>query len=303
MIPPAARKEARLWPVLGRDVEPITDTPLGVVDLLDGAFAAIRHRARVIVGVAVVPVLPAAVFQAWVARDDLGGAALGDLFTDPTVSQEAADPFAAYDLLFLVSQTVALLVTAVGGVAVSRVVGGWLDGEDRGVAEAWRFTLRRLGPVLGAFVVIHLVQAVGFVLAVVPGLVAVVAFSLTSPVLALEGRGAIDSMRRSATLVRRRPGPVVGVIVLLAIVHQGVDQAVSTLPEGVALVIGPDRAWPLLAAANAATSIILVPVTGAAMCLLYLDIRYRTEGVDLRRRINRQFGPSPQMPSSQGPWP
>ena len=85
----------------------------------------------------------------------------------------------------------------------------------------------------------------------------------------------------------RRP---IGVILLLGLVDYGVSQAVGALPGFGALLLGPDRAWPLVAAASLLTSIILVPVNGAAMCLIYLDIRFRTEGLDLRRRIELQFG-------------
>lgn len=284
---------------------PIAEGPLGVIDLLDGSFAALRQRARVIVAIAAGAVIPLSLFQAWVSRDDLGGATFSDLLNDPTVAQEVSQSSNPYDLGFFIAQIMSMFVTAVVGVAVARVVGGWFEGRDTGAGEAMRFTMGRAFTIATAFVVIHLIELVGFILLVVPGATAVVAFSLTSPVLALEHVGAIESIRRSARLVRRRPGTVVGVIVLLAVVQYGVSQAVGTLPAVVALVVGPDRAWPLVAASNLLSSIILIPVTTAAMCLTYLDIRFRTEGLDIRRRMEMQFYDdvpgdgwmSPQMPS------
>jgi hypothetical protein len=274
-----------------RRVEPIADRPLGVIDLLDGSFAALRQRAQTIVVIVAGMLVPLSLFQAWVGRDDLGGASLSEILDDPTLAQEVSESSSVYDAGFFGSQLLGLLVTAVGGVAVSRVVGGWLDGRDTSALDAASFTARRAGAVLAAFAVVHGLELIGFVLLVLPGLAVIVLSSLTSPVLALEELGPVASMRRSWELVRRRPGPVIGIIVLVGMVDYGVSQAIGTLPAGVALFVGPDRAWPLVAVANLATSIILVPVTGAAMCLMYLDIRFRTEGLDLHRRIGQRFPP------------
>ncbi len=272
-----------------RTVVPISEGPLGVLDLLDGSFAVLRQRARVIVGIVAGLVLPVAMLQAWASRDDLGGSSFGDLLDDPTASTGTASPFAPYDLLFFLTRGLGLAVTAAGGVAVSWVVVGWLDGQDRSALEALRFTARRLPALAGSFVIVHALEGIGFLLLGIPGLVAIVLCSLTSPVLAIEGLGPVAAVRRSAELVRRRPGPLIGLTLLLFAVQYGVSQAVGTLPGAVAVFVGPDRAWPLLAASNTITSLILVPVTGAAMCLAYLDLRFRTEGLDLGRRMQRHF--------------
>jgi hypothetical protein len=55
---------------------------------------------------------------------------------------------------------------------------------------------------------------VGLLLFVIPGLVALVLFSLTGPVLVREELSALGAMRRSAQLVRRRPGLVLVTAVL-----------------------------------------------------------------------------------------
>lgn len=269
----------------------MTTQPLGVIDLLDGSFAALRQRARVIVASVAGLVIPVNLLQAWLARNYLGGAGLSQILSDPTVAQAGAEADSPFGWAWLATQVLRLLMLAVGGVSVSRIIGSWIDGTDSTAGAALRHTARRLPAVLVAFVLIHLLQMVGFLL-VLPGLFAIVAFSLTSPVLALEPLGPIASMRRSARLVRRRPGPVLGVIALLGLVSYGVSQAVGTLPSLAALAIGTGRAWPLQAAAGAATSLILVPVTAAAMCLTYLDIRFRTEGLDLRWRMAGTFGPA-----------
>lgn len=282
-----------MGPVLGRDVEPIAIKPLGVIDVLDGSFAALRQRARVLVTIVAVLAVPSAIFQGWVTRNDLGGASFGDLLSDPAVAEEVSSPTAAYDAEFFLAQILSMFVTAAAGVGVAWVVNAWFEGRDPGALDALRFTLRRLGPIIGAFVVIHVLQLVGMILLILPGLVLVVLSSLTSPVLAIEGVGPIASMRRSWELTRRRIGPVVLVLFLLIVVQFGLSQAISTLPSTVALFIGPDRAWPLLSLSTMITQLIVLPVNGAAMCLLYLDIRFRTEGLDLHRRLFLDLPPTP----------
>lgn len=266
---------------------------MGVVDLLDGAFAALRQRAKSLATIVAGLVIPLSLFQGWVTRDDLGGASFTDLINDPSVAQEVSSTTQVYDTSFFVSQLLGLLVTAIAGVAVSRVVYGWFVGEDTTPAEALAFTARRMGAILGAFVVIHLLEGIGFVLLILPGFAVLVLSSLTSPVLAVESLGPVASMRRSWELVRRRAASTLGLIMLLGLVQYGVSQALGTLPTVAALIIGPDRAWPLVAVANMMTSIVLIPVTGAAMCLNYLDIRFRTEGLDLKRRADLHFGSPP----------
>lgn len=279
-----------------RAVEPITDQPLALIDLLDGSFAVLRQRARVIVATVAGLVIPVALVQAWASRNALGGSSLSQIINDPTVTQQSTTAASPYNNAFFFGHGLSMVVTAVGGVAVSRIIRGWIEGDDVGAVTALRFTVRRSGAVLGAFALVHLAEAIGFVLVVVPGLAAIVLFSLTSPVLAIEELGPVASVKRSAELVRRRTGSVIGIILLLGLAQYGVSQAVGTMPNMAAAFIGPDRAWPLQAASNAAISLILVPVTGAAMCLTYLDIRFRTEGLDLRWRLRRQFA-TPDRPA------
>jgi hypothetical protein len=245
-----------------------------VLDLLDGAFAALRQRPRTLVAVVLPVLVPVQVLQAYLARDLLGGAGLAEVMADPTLAEEAAvaGPGATGMLADLLLNSFTVSVT---GVAVAHVVAGWLEGREVTAGEALRAVARRWWVVLVAWAAVRVLQVVGLVL------VPVVLLAVTSPVVAFEGRGPLASIRRSAALVRTRFGPAAGVVSLTALVSYGVSQAIGTLPSTVALVIGPGRAWPLLAATGIVTSLVLVPFVTAAAALLYLDLRFRAEGLDL----------------------
>ncbi len=266
---------------------PIADRPVGVVDLIDGAFAALRQRPRTFAVVAVVFVVPAALLEGWLARNSLGGVTFDDLVSDPSLAADSGvSPFGTEAL---VSYLIEWLVVAVTGVGVATVVGGWLDGVDVGPADALRRIGRRWLAILVVFLVGHVLQAVAVLGFVIGTLVVVTFLSLASPVLALEDLGPFESMQRSASLVRRAFGKVLGVVVLTAVVSLVVTTAIGVIPSLGASVVGEDRAWPLVSVASAVSSIVLVPFTGAAMTLTYLDLRFRTEGLDLEIRARRRF--------------
>lgn len=261
----------------------IADRPLPVIDLIDGAFAALRQRPRTLIAVVAGLVVPIAIAEGYLTRNALGGATLEQMINDPTVANEVStqSPFGREALI---TYLLDWFLMAVAGVPVSRVVAGWVTGQDVSARQALAFTARRWWVILAAFVLNHLAQTIGFALFIVPGAIAVVLFALTSPVIAVEELGPIAALKRSAELVRRRKATVVGGVAMTAAVAYGVSNAVSLLPTMVALVFGPDKTWPLVSAAALMTSIILVPFTSAAMCLVYLDIRFRTEGLDLELR-------------------
>ncbi len=262
---------------------PITSRPLPLIDLLDGAFAALRQRPRTLVSVVAGFVVPLSIVTAVLGTDPAGGLGMGALLNnDPSRvdnSMTVTDVAILYGLGWL--------TTAVCGVPISAIVGGWLIGEDTSARQAVRLTLRRLPTILGAFLLIHVIEVVGTLLLILPGLAALVFFSLTSPVIALENLGPWESMKRSMTLVRRRSGTVIGVIVLTGIASVAISNAVGLLPDVVAGVLGADRSRPVIALSSMLSSLILVPFTSAAMCLTYLELRFRTEGFDLELRAQR----------------
>jgi hypothetical protein len=73
------------------------------------------------------------------------------------------------------------------------------------------------------------VAVVGFILLVVPGLVALVVFSLVGPVVVLEGRRPLAALRRSAALVRTRWLLTAAIVVLPSVLGDGLDAAAGDL--------------------------------------------------------------------------
>jgi hypothetical protein len=158
-----------------------------------------RHPATVI-GTAAVVLVPFSVIEA-----------LGVLHV------EVDSDVALVDALLVL---VALVGSALGGLAsifyagvLDHASAAWHRGESAPTASEIATNLPWGGLVL-ASVLWFVAVLGGLLLFVVPGLVALVLFSLAGPVLVREELSAVAAMRRSAALVRTRPGLVVLTAVL-----------------------------------------------------------------------------------------
>jgi hypothetical protein len=255
-----------------------------VADILDGAFAVLKASPARILGVVAVFVVPVQLIAAYLQRDLLNGDGLTELFnggdssllTASNQNQSAAATWAPFVLI----AGEAIVLPFVCG-AVMRLVGGWYAGRDPKFGELMGAVGRRWWSLLAAWVLIHLLDAVFAIACVLPALLPMTAFIVTAAVVVAEDLGPIAAMKRSYQLVRRRFGPCLGVCILTGVVSYLLDQVLGILPETVALIVGTDVGWPLLAVGGVLSKLITTPLVAAATVLLYLDLRVRTEGLDL----------------------
>ena len=108
----------------------------------------------------------------------------------------------------------------------------------------------------------------------------------TSPAIAVERIGPLAGVRRSWRLTRARYGAVLGAAILVGVIDAvltvalgGVGLALSLLPYG----------WIGDVACQAASSLVTVPFVAGATTLVYLDLRIRTEGLDLELAVAEHF--------------
>lgn len=156
--------------------------------------------------------------------------------------------------------------------AVCLAVVGDLRGEGFAAPQALGAALRRLAPVLAVNGLLLLVAAAAGLLLVAPGVMVLCAYMLAGPACLLEGRGVLDSFKRSAALTRGRRWLVFGVLLL------------SLLP-GLALPLGLGAVLEALnfgAAAQTVASDIWSVLFGAfwavLFTVLYLRLRAAREG-------------------------
>jgi hypothetical protein len=291
--------------------------PLGVGEILDGAFASIRRNPKAILGLAAVVMTISAVISATITRTllNLGGLNL------PTPGQQLTPAQATH----LVGRIVAVVVPAFGltlllTFIVQAILAGLLapiiargvSGQQISAADAWRATRPRLPSLLlatllvllaglGPLLILGLIVGIAFlagapaavyaVLAVL-GLVALVLtiwfstmLSLVTPVVVLENESPGRALARSWRLVTRSFWRVFG-ITLLAGIIVAVAGGILQLPftflgavSGSGIV-----ATVILVIGTIAAGTVTRPITAGVTVLLYVDMRMRKEGLDLALR-------------------
>ncbi|MBT8240100.1 MAG: hypothetical protein KJN63_02615 [Acidimicrobiia bacterium] len=265
----------------------VTDHPLRVIDLIDGAFAALRYRPRVMFLSLLWIVIPMSLLEGWNARGVLGGGGLLGALNDPDLFEETANQGTSFTTTFFTYMIDWLRISLIG-VSVAYLVNSWADGRDPNVAEVIRFTVRIVPVWVLTFIMAKVAVGIGLLL-IIPGVALALAFTMVSPIIAIEQTGPLTTLKRAWSMMRRRTAPLLGLYVACAIVGGFVSSALTTIPSGVALFVGTDVAWPLITVGSIVSTSLLAPFNGAAMTLMYHDIRFRTEGLDLKRTAHIVF--------------
>jgi hypothetical protein len=193
---------------------PAREAHLSLGGTLAEAFSLYRRHWRLLAPLAVAVLLPQAVL----------GSVIGDLEVDRIE--------AVGDVVNLLS--IALFtVVALGGEAL-------LAGVITGLVREWRVGHRLPGAaafvrslpwvsLITADLLLAVGTAAGLLLLVLPGLIFITYFAISPAVIELEGRGVMDALRRSASLVRRNFPQAFVLIVGAALITEGMAEGLTQL--------------------------------------------------------------------------
>jgi hypothetical protein len=255
---------------------------MSVGDILDGAFKLLRANAAAAVLITAAFIVPMAFVAAYLGRHTLGGESIFTAFNDPSTVEDSTASTAEVLLGYGAVLVRFLLFPFFVGAALSPVVEASYLGGQRTGGEGVRIASRVLPALVGAWILSHLLLLFGFAFCVLPGFAVSAFFVLVAPALVIERLGAVAALRRSARLVRPMFWRVLAVSALAGVVAYFVDNALGTVPQIVALAIGTETAWPLLAVGQIVGSLVTVPYVAIVAILLYYDARIRFEGFDLQ---------------------
>lgn len=118
---------------------------------------------------------------------------------------------------------VSIILALVGGLLVQgalvEVVRDLHEGRDAGpIGTYYTRTRDRLGTLLGASLLYGIGVAVGFLLLLVPGLIAVARWSLIVPLVVIERLGVREAFSRSSALVKGQTGRVLVLVIVSSII-------------------------------------------------------------------------------------
>ena len=309
--------------------------PLGVGEILDGAFASIRRNPKAILGLAAVVMTISAVLSAVITRTllNLGSLNLpspGQQLTPDQATHLVGRILAVALPAFGLSSLLIIIVQAILAGLLAPIIARGVAGQQISAADAWRITRPRLpslllatllvllaglGPVLIIGVIVGIALLAGAPVAVYGGIVLLglaalvltiwlsTMLSLVTPVVVLESERPVRALARSWRLVRRSFWRVFGITLLAGIivaVAGGILQLPFTL-LGAVLGSGIGGTVILVIGAIAAGTVTR-PITAGVTVLLYVDMRMRKEGLDLALRTAAGSGqPGSGQPGSGQP--
>ena len=291
--------------------------PLGLGEILDGAFASIRRNPKAVLGLAAVVMTIAAVISATITRTllNLGGLNLpspGQQLTAAQATHLVGRIVAVVVPAFGLTLLLTFIVQAILAGLLAPIIARGVSGQQISAADAWRATRPRLPSLLlatllvllaglGPLLILGLIVGIAFlagapaavyaVLALL-GLVALVLtiwfstmLSLVTPVVVLENESPGRALARSWRLVTKSFWRVFG-ITLLAGIIVAIAGGILQLPftflgavSGSGIV-----ATVVLVIGAIAAGTVTRPITAGVTVLLYVDMRMRKEGLDLALR-------------------
>jgi hypothetical protein len=239
--------------------------------------------------VAAVVIVPTQILVGYLTRDAVEDLDIGGTFTGILNSAGSDDVQTGFgsDLFFLgllVDGLTLAFVTA----AVARLVAGWYTGRPIGFGPLVTGVLRRSWALAIAWVLVHLVEGVFAFALFVPALVPMTWYAVVTPVIACEGVGPLRAMRRSFRLCKRRFGAVLGICLLAALIDAALSSALTTV-GAIYVSLDLPAGWVVNTVVAAAALLVTTPFLGGVATLLYLDLRVRTEGLDIELAAARQF--------------
>ncbi len=281
--------------------------PLGVGEILDGAFTTMRRYPKATLGLsaAVATVSAVVMFFMQLIVNDIAPPTVSE--TDPYAVSFNGWAFAVFVAGFLLTALFGLILTGMLTVVISEAV----LGKPIDVGVVWPSVRRRIGALIGASLLIMLLVLIGTILCILPGIYLYVALSFTTPALILEGQSVTNALRRSRALVKGDWWRVFGIL-LLAFIIVFIISGVITIPfailGGVSVALGSDigatqsvGSLVIQGVGSILSATVTTPISAGVGALLYIDRRMRREGLDVAlARAASASAPAPPPPQAPG---
>ena len=284
--------------------------PLGLSDILDGTFTAIRRNPKVMLGLsAAVGIASALVMFAAQAvfihslrnvsvrssSDPTGETSLGAL-----LGGEAGTVLA-----FIISLVLGAFLTGMLTIAITQDA----LGHKLSIGEVWQRVRPRLVRLVLLSLIIGTVPIIGLFFCIAPGVWLWGIWTVAVPAMMVERTKVFESLGRSFTLVKGTFWRVWGIRALGTLIAVVIGSMISVpfgLASGVGSALssaGSDAGPSLLALALAAlgsavSTTITAPIRSGIDALLYVDLRMRKEGLDiaLRQAVSESAASGPVAP-------
>jgi hypothetical protein len=257
-------------PPAGRN-RPLPLRQMGIGELIDGAFRLYRLEWKVLIGIVALIVIPATFIQVWVQQRVIDQA--------PTVgSSDVLEQLLAVTLVFIVVELLVIQPFLVA--AVARAAADIYLGEPVSIERTYRYALGRIFSILWITIISLVATLAGFILLVIPGIIAVVRLTFAPMALVVDGERGTSAISRSWRLTSGHFWRVAGALFVAGIIA-AVAATILAIPGELAVqALGPES-WPISALATALATVVTTPFSMLVIVLMYFDLRIRKEGFDI----------------------
>jgi hypothetical protein len=257
---------------------PVPLRAMTATDIIDGAWGIIKARPRTVFALTAIIILPAEVLAAFLAQ---GSVAILDLAASTFDSTPSSGRAALGGAGLIIAQLIQNLAPFFLGAAIARLVSSWYAGGDMTVRQALTAAFRKAPALIGAFAILVPIKLLGWATCGIALIFVLPLVMVTAPAIVIEDLGPVAGPKRAFDLARRRYWPCVGVWALALIVELVVNAALGLVPTILSAVV-PGPVAPIVAGAGTVfAAFITKPFMVGVAVLLYLDLRVRTEGLDL----------------------
>lgn len=255
--------------------------PLTFGELLDRAFTIYRRDFLVLAGI---------MLTATLLPGLLAVAAMAIIGTHPVAGL----------IVMCVYFPLGVIGYAAATAATTHAVSAALMGEPFSMGSSFEAVKSRIGPVLGGSILMGLGILVGFLLLVVPGVIALLRWFVLVPTLVLE-RGSVDgALRRSWNLTDGHMGRIFGIFLLIMCIGFAVGMLVVLPFTALMIFASPGTAGSGFSQAvmqllQYGANVLVLPVQSIITVLIYYDLRVRKEAFDVERMMSGMGGTPPPV--------
>lgn len=282
--------------------------PLSLGEIYDGSIKAIRANPGVMFGVTAVVVLALSLVQFFTVER-----LLDSLMQSQTAASTPDEVFSAFGEMLAPSgifSVFSFIATTVLSGLLTFAVAQAVIGRKPSIGQTWQNLRGQVFRLIGAAIVVSLIIAVsvlpgalviflgvitesvglivvlgllGALMIVVGVLAATTVTLLATPALVLERTGVFTAVRRAFTLGRRHFWRLLGIYLLTSILVGVIAGAVGFVGGFGSIFAGTSNAVLAITSTltNTIASLVTTPFLAAVVALLYIDVRMRTEGLDV----------------------
>jgi hypothetical protein len=254
---------------------PLPLRQMGIGELVDGAIKLYRRDWLTLTGIAALALVPVTFIQVWVTQVLVGSL---DEFASEAEFQAMTTQVILVTIVFVAVQL--LIVQPFLVAAISRAAADAYLGERVTLGRTLRYALSRLPAILWITIITAVLTIIGFMVFIIPGIIAAIRLSLTPAVLVVEDVRGTKAVGRSWRLTAGHFWRVLGTLILSGLIG-AIGAAIIQIPtETISTMVGPEG-WPVSALGSVLASVLITPFSLLIVVLLYFDLRVRKEGFDI----------------------